>query len=133
MVAPAERRGNGRFSHNSAVFNTISASFDAFSASARHPSASPPRATLHSSLSHVVAWRTLGRSAPPYLGLGLMEVGLTELRTIAETTAALRVSRSSVDRLLKTGELESVRIGARRLIPLASIERLAAPTSAQGS
>jgi hypothetical protein len=36
----------------------------------------------------------------------------------------------SIDRLISSGTLPSVKIRAKRLIPLASIERLATPTPA---
>jgi excisionase family DNA binding protein len=62
-----------------------------------------------------------------------MEADLVALMTIAETTTALRVCRRSVDRLLKEGQLDSVRIGSRRFIPLASVERLATPRPKEGN
>lgn len=43
---------------------------------------------------------------------------------VAETAALLGVSRTTVHALLRSGRLRSVKIGARRLIPVAEVERL---------
>lgn len=48
------------------------------------------------------------------------------LCTINETSARLRVSRSTVYNLLNKGHLKSVRIGASRRILVASIDALIA-------
>jgi excisionase family DNA binding protein len=42
--------------------------------------------------------------------------------TIAEAAEALRVSEPTVERLLRDGTLESVKVGARRVIAWAAIE-----------
>ena len=44
--------------------------------------------------------------------------------SIAEAASLLGVSRSTVYNRLRTGELRSVRIGRRRLIPSSELERL---------
>jgi excisionase family DNA binding protein len=42
--------------------------------------------------------------------------------TIGEAAEALRVSEATVGRLLRDGALNSVKVGARRVIPWAAIE-----------
>ncbi len=49
---------------------------------------------------------------------------MSELLTIAEAATRLRVGRRTVERWLATGELRSVRLGRRRLIPQDELERL---------
>jgi excisionase family DNA binding protein len=60
------------------------------------------------------------------------KVGLS----IAETCERLGVGRTTVYELLKAGELDSVKIGRRRLVPASSpavyLERLAARQRQQG-
>ena len=46
-----------------------------------------------------------------------------KLLTIAETADTLRVSKWTLYRLLQTNQLQSVRIGSRRLIPAAVVDR----------
>ncbi|SDS18305.1 helix-turn-helix domain-containing protein [Actinopolymorpha singaporensis] len=53
-------------------------------------------------------------------------VPVTFLLTAEETAQALRISRTSVYELIKTGQLDSVRIGRRRRISVAAIERYVA-------
>ena len=53
-------------------------------------------------------------------------VPVTFLLTAEETAQALRISRTSVYELIRTGQLASVRIGRRRRIPVAAIERYVA-------
>lgn len=48
-------------------------------------------------------------------------------RTIEETAHILGLSRSTTFRLAKTGELPSIKIGRRVLVPLDAIERMLAP------
>lgn len=48
----------------------------------------------------------------------------TAMLTVAETCAYLRISKWSVYQLIRKGQLPSVKIGRRRLIPMASIEKL---------
>ncbi len=49
---------------------------------------------------------------------------MPDLVTIAETTKALRVSRSTVDRLIREGALRTVAIGRRRLVKVESVRTL---------
>lgn len=44
--------------------------------------------------------------------------------TVAETAELLRCSKSLVYRMLGTGELPSVKLGRRRLIPRREVERI---------
>jgi len=44
--------------------------------------------------------------------------------TVAEACAYLRISKWSLYQLIRKGQLTSVKIGRRRLIPMTSIERL---------
>lgn len=46
----------------------------------------------------------------------------TELLTVAETAGRLRVSRRTVERLIKAGRLRPVRIGRRVLITTQELE-----------
>jgi excisionase family DNA binding protein len=48
----------------------------------------------------------------------------TELLTIPETCAALRVGRSTVFELLRSGELRSIKIRGARRIPAAEVDAL---------
>lgn len=50
--------------------------------------------------------------------------------SVAETGKALGLCRDGVYKLLDQGLINSVRVGRRRLIPVAEIERLLAPTTA---
>lgn len=47
---------------------------------------------------------------------------MTELLTTVETAKALRVSRSTVYKLIERGELKSVHLGSRRLIRRSDLE-----------
>jgi excisionase family DNA binding protein len=46
------------------------------------------------------------------------------LYSLHEAETALRVSRSTLYRLIERGELRSVKIGDRRLIPILEVDRL---------
>ena len=46
------------------------------------------------------------------------------LCSIPETSAALGVSRPTVERMWRDGRLRTVTVGARRLVPFAEIQRL---------
>lgn len=48
-------------------------------------------------------------------------VGLEELLSLPQTQAALGISRTSLFKLLRTGDLEVVRIGNRTLVEPASL------------
>lgn len=54
---------------------------------------------------------------------------MVQLLTLSETQTALRLSKSSVAKLVKSGGIGTVLIGRRRLIPLSELERLATPTT----
>ena len=56
-------------------------------------------------------------------------VPVTFLLTAEETAQALRISRTSVYELIRTGQLASVRIGRRRRIPVAAVEQYVAGLS----
>jgi excisionase family DNA binding protein len=47
------------------------------------------------------------------------------LLTVAESAALLRISRESLYQLMRRGELGSVQVGRRRLIPESEVRRLA--------
>lgn len=47
------------------------------------------------------------------------------LLTVEETAAALRIGRTKVYELLKGGDLGSVTIGRRRLVPMREVHRFA--------
>jgi excisionase family DNA binding protein len=47
---------------------------------------------------------------------------MTELLTTVETAQALRISRSTVYKLIERGELKSVHLGSRRLIRRSDLE-----------
>lgn len=49
-----------------------------------------------------------------------------KLASVKEAEVALNLCRSSVHHLIRTGELESVKLGSRRLIPFEAIDRLIA-------
>lgn len=49
---------------------------------------------------------------------------LTHVLNITEVVEALRVSRSTVKRLIGEGKLRSVRIGRRVLVPAAALDEL---------
>lgn len=51
---------------------------------------------------------------------------IAALRSLPEAAEVLGVSVFSLRRLIDAGEMKSVTIGARRLIPVAEIERVAA-------
>jgi len=48
--------------------------------------------------------------------------------TVSETAALLRMNRNSVYRALHRGELPSVKVGRRLLVPRAALERLLEPS-----
>lgn len=54
------------------------------------------------------------------------EAPTAQLISIDATTKALSVSRSSVYNLIASGALETVHLGRRRLIKVASVNKLAA-------
>lgn len=54
---------------------------------------------------------------------------MSHLISIKEATETLRVSRSTVDRLIREGVLSTVAIGRRRLITSQSLRALAEPES----
>ena len=54
---------------------------------------------------------------------------MVQLHTLSEAQAALRLSKSSVAKLVKNGGLGTVLIGRRRLVPAAELERVATPTA----
>jgi excisionase family DNA binding protein len=58
---------------------------------------------------------------------------VVNLATREEAASALRMNLRSIDRLISSGALPSVKIRAKRLIPMSSIERLATPTPANDS
>ena len=45
--------------------------------------------------------------------------------TVTELAAALTISRASAYEAVKTGELPSIRVGRRVLVPVAAVRRLA--------
>ena len=47
------------------------------------------------------------------------------LISIADGAQALGLGRTTVNQLIRSGELDTVKVGRRRLITVASIERLA--------
>lgn len=49
---------------------------------------------------------------------------MSELLTIPETAARLRLGQRTIERWLATGEIRSVRLGRRRLIPQEEVDRL---------
>src|SRR5262245_40688716 len=53
--------------------------------------------------------------------------------TIANTARALDISRTTVWRLIKSGELQTATIGRRRLVLVASIKVLLRPEQAAGA
>lgn len=54
---------------------------------------------------------------------------MPRLVSIGDTTELLGVSRSTVNRLMRSGALSTVAIGRRRLITAESIERIVRPES----
>lgn len=46
------------------------------------------------------------------------------LLTVPEACTLLRISRWSFYRLLREGRIETIRLGSRRLVPAAGLERL---------
>lgn len=74
-------------------------------------------AVLESSLSDLEA--AAGRPSPS-----------STLLTVDEAASELRVSRSTVFGLIRTGELATTKIGSRRLVPRASLEALVARRAA---
>jgi excisionase family DNA binding protein len=50
--------------------------------------------------------------------------------SVSETASTLGICEASVYRALKRGDLESVTLGGRRLIPASSIQKLLAPQAA---
>jgi excisionase family DNA binding protein len=44
--------------------------------------------------------------------------------TVAEASAVLRVSRWSLYRLIRSGKLQTIKIGRRRLVPAAALSAL---------
>ena len=56
------------------------------------------------------------------------------LGSVAEAAEALDVSRDTIWRLVRSGDMKSVRVGKRVLIPLAEINRMASQgNSAEGT
>jgi excisionase family DNA binding protein len=56
------------------------------------------------------------------------------LGSVAEAAEALDVSRDTIWRLLRSGDMKSVRVGKRVLIPLVEINRMATQgNSAEGT
>jgi excisionase family DNA binding protein len=53
------------------------------------------------------------------------DVSMTEFLSRTEAAEQLRVSPRSIDKLIKTGRLDAVRVGRRVLIPVRHIRRLA--------
>ena len=49
---------------------------------------------------------------------------MSELLTIQETADRLRLGKRTVERWLSTGEIRSVRLGRRRLVPQEEVDRL---------
>lgn len=56
---------------------------------------------------------------------------MADLRTVEETQRRLRVGRPKLYELIMSGELESVKIGARRLIPDDAIDAYIAKIRAE--
>lgn len=50
---------------------------------------------------------------------------ISVLLTVEEAAAALRIGRTKVYELLKDGDLRSVTIGRRRLVPVLEVQRFA--------
>jgi excisionase family DNA binding protein len=57
----------------------------------------------------------------------------TTLLTVEEARAALRVSKWTVYRLMTDRQLETLKIGSRRLIPLDTVEQYIARKLAEGA
>ncbi|MBI3910326.1 MAG: helix-turn-helix domain-containing protein [Armatimonadetes bacterium] len=55
-----------------------------------------------------------------------MDLNAQRVLTVAETARELRLGRSATYEAVKRGEIPSVRIGRRILIPVAALERLLA-------
>jgi excisionase family DNA binding protein len=49
---------------------------------------------------------------------------MSELWTIEETAEKLRIGRRTVERLLATGQMRSMKVGRRRLIAASEVDRL---------
>ena len=56
-----------------------------------------------------------------------------QLLTVPEVCAALRVSRWSVYQLIRSKRLKTIKLGARRLVPAASVRALIAELQAEGT
>jgi excisionase family DNA binding protein len=61
-----------------------------------------------------------------------MNSAMIEFLSKADAARALGLSVRSVDRAIRSGELRSIRIGRRRLVPRAELARLAASAEFAG-
>jgi len=52
--------------------------------------------------------------------------------TVSEAAATLEISRATAYQAVKTGQLPTIRIGRRLLVPLAALERMLAGDSTTG-
>lgn len=57
----------------------------------------------------------------------------SELLTVPEVCAVLRVSKWTVQRLIQSRQLASVKIGRRRLVPITAVKNLLDQLRSQGA
>lgn len=63
----------------------------------------------------------------------LSEFDNLQLMTVAEVSTVLRLSRMTVYRLIRSGELQSVRVGRSYRVPAASVRSLLDASPAAGA
>jgi excisionase family DNA binding protein len=78
----------------------------------------------------VVSRKRGGGQPPRILDRGWLTERLA--LTVDETAAALGLSRPTIWRMIRRGELQSVKVGGRRLIPVAALRALLGLPDAEG-